>query len=55
MTFRYNNEVIECSDATARLIRSIAWECYVESCKTPKVNIFAILLYNAINDGLREE
>lgn len=55
MTFRFNGEVIECSEPTLLIIRDIAWECYVESCKTPKVNTFALLLFDAINDGLREE
>lgn len=53
MTFRFNNEVIECSVATARVIRSIAWDCYVESSKRPKVDTNAYLLFNAINDALR--
>ena len=55
MKFWFNGEIIECSKQTAIMIRSIAWVCYVESCKTPKVNTSALLLFDAINDGLREE
>ena len=52
MTFRYNNEVIECSVATAMVIRAIAWHCYVES--KPRVDTAAYLLYIAISDALCE-
>ena len=52
MMFRYNNELVECSVETARVIRAIAWNCYVES--KPKVDTTAYLLYKAISDVLKE-
>lgn len=53
MNFTFNGEVIECSVATARVIRSIAWSSYVESSKRPKIDTNAYLLFNSINDALR--
>lgn len=50
MKFRFNGEIIECTKETA-IIGFIAWEC----CKIPRFNAFAHSLFDAINDGLREE
>lgn len=55
MAFKFNGEIIECSKPTALIIRSVAWECYVESANLPKVNTIALSLFNAINDAFRDE